>query len=64
MVQLAVAVVVLLPYVLATERIRLTELKFKSVVLFWTEGIIYTVIAYLLYFPAIPKLKEQTIADE
>jgi uncharacterized membrane protein len=59
MVQIAVAVVVSL----ATEKIRLTELKFKSVVLFLTEDSIHTDIAYVLYFPAISKLKEQTIAD-
>lgn len=62
MIQLAVAAVVLLPYVLATEKIQLTEFNFKSIVLLLTVGIIHTGISYLLYFSAIQELKAQTIA--
>lgn len=62
MVQLAAAALVLVPYILATEKMRLTELGFKSVILLLTVGIIHTGIAYLLYFSAIQKLKGQTIA--
>lgn len=62
MMQLAIAAVVLLPYILATEKIRLTELDFKSTVLLLAVGIIHTGISYFLYFSAIPKLKGQTIA--
>lgn len=62
MVQLAIAAVVLLPYVLATEKIQFTELSYKSIGLLLIVGIIHTGIAYLLYFSAIPKLSGQTIA--
>jgi RarD protein len=62
MVQLAIAAVVLLPYILATEKIQLTELSFKSIGLLLILGIIHTGISYLLYFSAISKLSGQTIA--
>lgn len=62
MIQLAVAAIVLLPYILVTEKINLTELGLKSTLLILTVGIIHTGIAYFLYFSAIPKLKGQTIA--
>lgn len=62
MVQLAIAAVVLLPYVLATEKIQFTELGFKSIGLLLIVGIIHTGITYLLYFSAIQKLSGQTIA--
>lgn len=62
MVQLAIAAVVLLPYVLATEKIQFTELSYKSIGLLLIVGIIHTGITYLLYFSAIPKLSGQTIA--
>lgn len=62
MIQLAIAAVVLLPYILATEKIRFTELNFKSTLLLLAVGIIHTGISYFLYFSAIPKLKGQTIA--
>ncbi|MBI6874418.1 DMT family transporter [Clostridium aciditolerans] len=62
MIQLAIAAVVLLPYILATEKIRFTELNFKSTLLLLVVGIIHTGISYFLYFSAIPKLKGQTIA--
>lgn len=62
MIQLAIAAVILLPYILATEKIRFTELNFKSTLLLLAVGIIHTGISYFLYFSAIPKLKGQTIA--
>ncbi|MGD8190698.1 DMT family transporter [Brevibacillus ginsengisoli] len=62
MVQLAVAAVVLLPYVFATETIGLEELDWASLGLLLTVGIVHTGIAYFLYFSAIPKLSGQTIA--
>ena len=62
MVQLTAAAVVLLPYVLVTEKVSLSQLGFKSIVLLLAVGIIHTGIAYLLYFSAILKLKGQTIA--
>ncbi|OBR89706.1 MULTISPECIES: DMT family transporter [Clostridium] len=62
MIQLTAAAVVLLPYVLVTEKVSLSQLGFKSIVLLLIVGIIHTGIAYLLYFSAILKLKGQTIA--
>jgi drug/metabolite transporter (DMT)-like permease len=62
MVQLTAAAVVLLPYVLVTEKLSFAQLNFKFVVLLLAVGIIHTGIAYLLYFSAILKLKGQTIA--
>ncbi|AGY74257.1 MULTISPECIES: DMT family transporter [Clostridium] len=62
MIQLTAAAVVLLPYVFVTEKVSLSQLGFKSIVLLLAVGIIHTGIAYLLYFSAILKLKGQTIA--
>jgi RarD protein len=61
-IQLAIAAIVLLPYILATQKIQFVQLDFRSIALIITVGIIHTGIAYLLYFSAIPKLKGQTIA--
>lgn len=62
MIQLGVAAVILLPYVLVTERISIVQLDFKAILLILVVGVIHTGIAYLLYFSAILKLKGQTIA--
>lgn len=61
-VQLSTASLVLLPYVLLTEKIQLTRLDRKSLVLLLVVGVIHTGIAYVFYFSAIKKLKGQTIA--
>jgi RarD protein len=61
-IQLGSASVVLLPYVLLTEKIQLFQIDQKSLLFLITLGIVHTGLAYLLYFTAIRKLKGQTIA--
>lgn len=62
MIQLTIAVIVLLPYILMTEKITIWNLDFKSTIFILAIGILHTGIAYLLYFSAMTKLKGQTIA--
>jgi RarD protein len=60
--QLSIASVVLLPYVLATEKVSLGNLDSKSMSVLIIVGIVNTGVAYLLYFTAMKNLKGQTIA--
>lgn len=60
--QLSIASVVLLPYILATETLKYTGLDIKSLIFMMFVGIINTGLAYLLYFSTIPKLNAQTLA--
>lgn len=60
--QLVIASVVLLPYVLLTEKISFSAFTGQTVLLILTVGIIHTGVAYLLYFSAMQKLPGQTIA--
>jgi len=62
LMQLGIASIVLLPYVLMTENVQLNELDGKAWILLLTVGIIHTGLAFLLYFTAIQKLSGQTIA--
>lgn len=62
LMQLSIASVVLLPYILATETLRYTSLDIKSLIFMLYVGIINTGLAYLLYFSTIPKLNAQTLA--
>lgn len=62
LMQLSIASLVLLPYVLATETIKYTSIDMQSLVLMIYVGIINTGLAYLLYFSTLPKLNAQTIA--
>lgn len=62
LMQLSIASVVLLPYILATKTIKYTSLDIKSLILMLYVGIINTGLAYLLYFSTIPKLNAQTLA--
>lgn len=61
-VQLMVAAIVLLPYVLVKEDMNLSGLDPESIILILVLGIIHTGVAYLLYFSAIKQLKGQSIA--
>lgn len=61
-IQLGMASLVLLPYILATEKIEIFKLDIKSGLLLISVGIIHTGIAYLLYFTALSRLSGQTIA--
>lgn len=62
MVQLFVAAVVLLPYLVVTKTTSLQNLSGASLALIAVVGIIHTGIAYLVYFTSIQKLKTQSIA--
>jgi RarD protein len=62
LIQLIVAALVLLPYVLMKEEISFSGLNSSSIYSILIVGIIHTGIAYFLYFSAIKELKGQTIA--
>ena len=60
--QLGVASVTLLPYVLLVERPTLAALTPRTVLLLLTVGILHTGVAYALYFGSIAWLPAQTVA--
>lgn len=62
LVQLCAAALVLLPYTLLTEKVRIFGLDAKSTVMLLIVSIIHTGFAYLMYFTAIRHLSGQTIA--
>lgn len=61
-IQLFVASIVLLPYVLATQGFHLTTVDRNSFIYLLVLGVVHTGIAYALFFSAIPYLKSQTTA--
>ena len=61
-VQLSVAAIFLLPYVIFTEKINLVGVSSRSIILLLIVGIVHTGIAYLVYFTVIQKLESQTVA--
>lgn len=61
-VQLAVAAVFLIPYVMLTEEINIVGVSSQSIMLLLIVGIVHTGIAYLIYFTVIQKLESQTVA--
>lgn len=61
-VQLSVAAIFLLPYVIFTDKISLVGVSGKSIILLLVVGIVHTGIAYLVYFTVIQKLESQTVA--
>jgi RarD protein len=62
LIQLSAASIVLLPYILLTEKIQIFQVNHRSILLLIIVGILHTGLAYLLYFTAIRKLNAQTIA--
>lgn len=60
--QLAVASIVLLPYVLLTEDLTAVEFTVLPVALLLVAGIVHTGIAYWLYFGSMGSLKAHTLA--
>lgn len=56
------AAIVLLPYILAKENIKLGGLNPKSILFIFILGIIHTGVAYFLYFTSVKELKGHTIA--
>jgi len=61
-IQLAIATVVLFPYIMASEKIQIFGLDIRSSLLLLAVGVIHTGLAYLLYFTALKQLDGQTIA--
>lgn len=61
-IQLSVASIVLLPYVLATQGFHLITVDKSSFIYLLVLGVVHTGIAYALFFSAIPYLKSQTTA--
>lgn len=61
-IQLLVASLILLPYILIKDNINFSGLTFYSGFLIVILGILHTGIAYYLYFSAVKELKGQTIA--
>lgn len=62
LVQLMVATIVLLPYVLIKDQMNFTSVSFNSFIYIMILGIVHTGFAYYLYFTAIKKLKGHSIA--
>lgn len=61
-VQLFIAAITLLPYVLIVEGNKILKVSGSSIPYILILGIIHTGIAYLLYFSSLQKLKAQTVA--
>lgn len=62
LVQLLVAALVLLPYIVMKEHMSFSGINSSSILFILILGIIHTGIAYFLYFTAVKELKGQTIA--
>lgn len=62
LVQLFVAAIVLLPYILVKSQMNFSSPDSKSILFILILGIVHTGIAYLLYFTSFKELKAQTIA--
>lgn len=62
LIQIGAASVVLLPYILLTQRMQIFSLDLRSFLLLLVVGIIHTGLAYLMYFTAVRHLSGQTIA--
>lgn len=60
--QLGTASLVLLPYVMLTEKLQIFRVNHKSLLLLLVVGILHTGISYLLYFSAMKDISGQTIA--
>ncbi|WP_047979768.1 DMT family transporter [Ornithinibacillus contaminans] len=60
-IQLVVASIILLPYVLFTEDMNIADLGIQSIGLLVVVGIVHTGLAYLLYFASMKKISGQTI---
>ena len=60
--QLLTAGVVLIPYVLLTERVGTLELSGSTLLWLLAAGLIFTALTYTMYFSAIPGLRAQTAA--
>ncbi len=62
LIQLSAATVILLPYILLTENIKVFHVDMRSAVFLIIMGFIHTGLAYLMYFTGMKRLKAQTVA--
>ncbi len=62
MIQLGVATVVLVPYILATWNPADVHIEGSEIIMLIIVGIVHTGIAYVLYFSTIQKMKAQEVA--
>lgn len=62
LVQLSIASIFLIPYVLLTDGLSFQNINSMSIILLLTVGVVHTGIAYLIYFSVIQKLESQTVA--
>lgn len=60
--QLGFAAIVLLPYVLVTENVLLSDFSINVILLLIIVGVVHTGIAYMLYFASIKDLNAKTVA--
>lgn len=61
-IQISCATLVLLPYILLTEPIRILQIDPKSMIFLIIIGLVHTGLAYLMYFTGMKKLKGQSVA--
>jgi RarD protein len=61
-IQISAATVILLPYILLTEKVSIFLIDSKSAVFLIIMGLIHTGLAYLMYFTGIKMLRAQTVA--
>lgn len=62
LIQISCATLVLLPYILLTEPIRIFSINTRSMLFLIVMGLINTGLAYLMYFTGMRKLKGQSVA--
>lgn len=62
LIQISAATIVLLPYILLTEKVNLFFIDSKSAAFLIMIGLIHTGLAYLMYFTGMKMLKAQTVA--
>ncbi len=62
MVQLGVAAIIILPYVLLTEEAAIISLEPLTLILLLTVGVVHTGFTYALYFGSFENIKAQTAA--
>lgn len=60
--QLSISAVAILPYVLLTESVSVSDFSLTTIFMLAVAGIVYTGIAYTLYFGSIKILSSQTVA--
>lgn len=62
MLQLGISAIALLPYVIASEGIKVMNVTANSITLLLIVGVVHTGVVYLIYFSALQKLSAQSAA--